>query len=90
MILLDKTLLRNRWDNSQGLAAITRKANPFLNIVYAVLAVIARPAPIYLKLSFKYDLSAVDKASLVSLFKSAFTPMAPPIMTAYKIMGTSV
>ena len=65
------------------MADITRNAKPFLNIERATIAVIASPPPVYLKLSFKYDFSAGDKASLVSLLKTALTTTTVPATAAY-------
>lgn len=74
--------LKPKKDYPHGFADITRTAKPFLNIIRAVPVTIASPAPIYVKLSLRYDLSAIDRESRVSLFKIAFVPTAAPRTTA--------
>ena len=59
-----------------------RKAVPDLNIERAAKAVNARPPPVYLKLSLRYDLSDALRASLVSLFRNASARKTDPATAA--------
>lgn len=67
---------------THGFADIMRNAVPLLNNIRAANAVSAKPPPVYLKLSFKYDFSAGERASLVSLFRSPSANMTVPATAA--------
>lgn len=69
---------------TQGLADIMRKAKPFLNIVRATSAVMARPPPVYWKLSCRYDRSAWESASRVSRLRKVLTPTIVPATATYE------
>ena len=63
-----------------------RNANPDLKSDRAAKAVNASPPPVYIKLSCKYDCSAIESGSRVSLFKNASAAMTVPATVSYPIM----
>jgi hypothetical protein len=66
----------------QGLADIILNATPDLNNDRAAKAVRARPPPVYLKLSCRYDCSDSVSPSRVSLFKNASATRMVPATVA--------
>ena len=69
---------------THGFVAIRRNAKPDLNSDRAARAVTARPPPAYMKLSWRYDCSACERPSLVSLLKKAFTATIVPATVAFQ------
>jgi len=59
-----------------------RNAAPELKRLRATTAVSARPPPVYLKVSFNNELSAGDRESRVSLFKTVSRTTTTPATPA--------